>query len=100
MPPTELPATPRLSFDVPSVVIPATTFVSVVPAPKTTALEVSDPPVAVTVPAPAGLAQVVTPLPLVWRNWPLVPAVVGRLITQPAAVTSVGAATVTRLATA
>lgn len=48
--PTEVPATPRLSFDVPSVVKPATTLVSTVPAPSTTEFAVRFPPVFVTVP--------------------------------------------------
>jgi len=46
--PTEVPAAPRLSAEVPSVVIPVTTFVSLVPAPSTTAFEVRAPPVRVT----------------------------------------------------
>jgi hypothetical protein len=50
--PTEVPATPRVSFEVPSVIIPATTFVSVVPAPRTIEFAVKLPPVAVTVPDP------------------------------------------------
>ncbi len=36
------------------------TFVSVVPAPRTTALDVSDPAVAVTVPVPNHVAAIVT----------------------------------------
>ena len=67
--PTDVPATPRVSFEVPSVVIPATTFVSTVPAPRTTAFAVRFPPVFVTVP-PLALdesvpAERVRPLPTV-----------------------------------
>lgn len=51
--------THKLSCDAQSVVIPVETLVSVVQAPKTTALAVREPPVAVTVPpAPAGVDQV------------------------------------------
>jgi hypothetical protein len=44
--------TPSVIWLAPSDVIPATTLVSVVPAPRTTLLDVRDPPVAVTVPLP------------------------------------------------
>ena len=60
--PADVPATPSVIFDVPSVTIPATTLVSVVPAPRTTALAVRFPPVLVTVPEPEGVAQTPSPL--------------------------------------
>ena len=52
--------TQRFNCAVPSVVIQVDTFVSVVPAPSTTALDVSDPAVAVTVPVPHHVAAIVT----------------------------------------
>ena len=57
--------TPRTSCAVPFVVTPVDTFVSVVPAPSTTALEVSDPADAVTVPLPepGPTTVVVVPFP-------------------------------------
>lgn len=54
--------TPSVRTDTPSVMIPATTFVSVVPAPRTIEFAVSDHPVAVTVPDHPGVAQVPSPL--------------------------------------
>lgn len=53
--------TPRLNSEPPFVVSPVDTFVSVVPFPSTIAFKVNAPPVAVTVPEPAGVAHVPSP---------------------------------------
>src|SRR5689334_5084751 len=55
--PTDVPATPSVNLLVPSVMMPATTFVSTVPAPSTTEFEVRLPPVLVTVPVLAHVAS-------------------------------------------
>lgn len=60
--PMLVPATPSVSTEVPSVVNPAVTLLSLPPAPSMSELEVSDPPVFVTVPdPPLGIAQLPSP---------------------------------------